>query len=269
MRFINGEEQLRALKEVECFVLDMDGTFNLGMDIIPGAMDFYNKAVSLGKRVMFLTNNSSRNRKRYVEKLNNMGCPAGEKDVYTSGMATYQYVLREFPGRKVYLLGTDELKEEFTENGVNLVEDGPEVVVAGFDTSLDYEKLTKVCDFVRDGLPYIATHPDVNCPSETGLLPDLGAFMALIEVSAGRKADIIIGKPYDEIIEGLMEMVKLPRNKIAICGDRLATDIATGVNSGVLSICVLTGATTEDDIEASEIKPSLVFDRLGDVADYL
>ena len=269
MNYINNEQKLKALDDIECFVLDMDGTFNLGMDIIPGAMDFYNKTVSEGKRVMFLTNNSSRSRKRYVEKLNNMGCPAASEDVYTSGMATYQYVLREFPGKRVYLLGTEELKEEFTENGVNLVEDDPEVVVAGFDTSLDYDKLTKVCDFVRAGLPYIATHPDANCPSETGLIPDLGAFMALIEVSAGRKADIIIGKPYEQIIKGLMEMIKLPKNKIAICGDRLATDIATGVNSGVLSICVLTGATAEGDIETSDIKPDLVFGRLGDVADYL
>jgi len=195
-----------------------------------------------------------------------MGCPATEKDVYTSGMATYQYVLREYPGKKVYLLGTDELKEEFAENGVDLVEDSPEVVVIGFDTALDYQMLTKVCDFVRSGLPYIATHPDNNCPSETGLIPDLGAFMAFIEVSTGRKADIIIGKPFEEIIKGLMEMIKLPKDKIAICGDRLATDIATGVNSGVLSICVLTGATSEKDIEESDIKPSLVFDRLGDMA---
>ena len=269
MSFFNAKEHLEALKNVECFVLDMDGTFNLGMEIIPGAMDFYNKAVSQGKRVIFLTNNSSRDRNHYVEKLNNLGCPADEKDIYTSGMATCQYLNREFPGKKAYLLGNGHLKEEFRNYGIELVEGSPDIVVIGFDTTLDYEKMTKVCDFVREGLPYIATHPDYNCPTETGFIPDIGAIIAFIKASTGREPDIIVGKPYEEIVRGLMQMVGLPKEKLAICGDRLYTDIATGVNFGILSVCVLTGETDMSDIEKLDMKPHLVFDRLGDMADYI
>lgn len=269
MSFSNLKEHMEALKNVECFVLDMDGTFNLGMDIIPGAMGFYNKAVSSGKRVIFLTNNSSRDRKHYTQKLNNLGCPATEKDIYTSGMATCQYLNREFSDKKAYLLGNEHLKKEFRSYDVELVEENPDIVVIGFDTTLDYKKMTKVCDFVREGLPYIATHPDYNCPTETGFIPDIGAIIAFIEASTGRVPDIIVGKPYEEIVRGLMQMVGLQKEKLAICGDRLYTDIATGVNFGILSVCVLTGETGLDDIENSEIKPHLVFDSLGDMADHI
>ena len=269
MSFFNKEEHLESLKKVECFVLDMDGTFNLGMEIIPGAMDFYNKAVSSGKRVIFLTNNSSRDRKHYVQKLNSLGCPAGEKDIYTSGMATCQYLNREFSGSKVYLLGNPHLKEEFKRYNIELVEENPDVVTIGFDTTLDYEKMTKVCDFVREGLPYVATHPDYNCPTETGFIPDIGAIIAFIKASAGRGPDIIVGKPYGEIVRGLMQMAGLPKEKLTICGDRLYTDIATGVNFGILSVCVLTGETNLDDIEKSDVKPHLVFDGLVDMTQYI
>jgi HAD superfamily hydrolase (TIGR01450 family) len=267
MNFINDKRYLEALKKVECFVLDMDGTFNLGMEIIPGAMDFYNKAIEMGKRVVFLTNNSSRDGGHYVEKLNALGCPAKAEDVYTSGMATCQYVLREYAGEKVYLLGNEHLKAEFERYEIELTEDNPDIVVIGFDTTLDYEKMTKVCDFVRDGLPYIATHPDYNCPTETGFIPDIGAIIAFIKASTEREPDIIVGKPYAEILRGLLQMTKLPKEKIAICGDRLYTDIATGVNFDILSVCVLTGETNLEEIKKSDVKPHLVFKALGEMKD--
>ncbi len=269
MSFTNRREFLDGLKKVECFVLDMDGTFNLDMNIIPGAMDFYNKAIKMGKRVVFLTNNSSRDGGHYVEKLHDLGCPAKQEDVYTSGMATCQYVVREYAGKKVFLLGNEHLKAEFERYGIEIVDENPDIVVIGFDTTLDYEKMTKVCDFVREGLPYIATHPDYNCPTETGFIPDIGAIIAFIKASADREPDIIVGKPYEEIMRGLMQMTNLPKDKIAICGDRLYTDIATGVNFDILSVCVLTGETSLEDIEKSEVVPHLVFESLGVMKDYI
>jgi len=269
MKSSNTANNMERLRNIECFVLDMDGTFNLGMQLIPGAMDFYSAAAASGRRVMFLTNNSSRDGGHYVQKLHSMGCPAKLEDVYTSGMATCQYLLREHAGKKVYLLGNEHLKAEFERYGVPLDDVEPDMVVVGFDTTLDYEKMCVVCDLVREGLPYIATHPDYNCPTETGFIPDIGAIMAFIEASTGRKADMIIGKPHTEIVNGLMEMTRPPKDKIAICGDRLYTDIATGVNFGILSICVLTGETSPEDIKKSEIKPDLVFAGLGEIAGYL
>ncbi len=269
MNFTNKNNYLNALKNVECFVLDMDGTFNLDMNIIPGAMDFYNKAIDMGKRVVFLTNNSSRDGSHYVKKLNNLGCPATAEDVYTSGMATCQYVLREYKGKKVFLLGNEHLKAEFERYGISVVDNNPDIVVIGFDTTLDYGKMTKVCDYVREGLPYIATHPDYNCPTESGFIPDIGAIIAFIKASADREPDIIVGKPYEEIMRGLMQMTDLPKDKIAICGDRLYTDIATGVNFDILSVCVLTGETSLGDIEESSVKPHLVFESLGAMKEFI
>lgn len=269
MSFLNKNEQLVRLKDIECFVLDMDGTFNLGMELIPGAMDFYNKVVDEGKRVIFLTNNSSRDGMHYVDKLNKLGCPAIKEDIYTSGMATCQYVLREYSGKRVYLLGNEHLKKEFVGHGIEVVEEIADIVVIGYDTTLDYKKMCVVCDYVREGLPYIATHPDYNCPTETGFIPDIGAIIAFIKASTDREPDIIVGKPYEEVMRGLMQMTNLPKEKIAICGDRLYTDVATGVNFDILACCVLTGETKMEDIEDSETKPDLVFSGLVDMIEYL
>lgn len=269
MKYMHDEKALERLKDIDCYVLDMDGTFNLGAKLIPKAMDFYNAAIKAGKRVLFLTNNSSRDGEHYVKKLNNLGCPVTRENIYTSGMATCQYLCREHSGKSVYLLGNHHLCQEFRRYGIELEEDDPDMVVVGFDTTLDYAKLCKVCDFIREGRPYIATHPDYNCPTESGFIPDIGAIMALIEASTGRKADLIVGKPYEEVARGLMEMTNLPKERIAIVGDRLYTDIATGVNFGILAICVLTGESSMEDVMASEVKPDLVFDRLGDIAEYL
>ncbi len=269
MKLKSNTNNIEQLRNIECFILDMDGTFYLGDQLIPGALDFYDAVIKANKRVIFLTNNSSRDGLHYVEKLNNLGCPAVIEDIYTSGIATCQYVSREYNNKKVYLLGNEHLKKEFIKYGITLVEDNPDIVVIGFDTTLDYKKMCKVCDYVRDGLPYIATHPDYNCPTETGFIPDIGAIIAFIKASTEREPDIIIGKPHEEIMRGLMQMTNLPKDKIAICGDRLYTDIATGVNFDILSVCVLTGETSEKDIGNSDIIPNLVFGRLSDMMEYL
>jgi len=267
MNWTNSPEHLKALSKVKCFVLDMDGTFYLGNNLIEGSLRFYEEIYKAGKQILFLTNNSSHNRRYYVEKLNRMGCPATEANIYTSGMATCQYLNRYHPGKTVGLLGNEFLHEEFAGYGITVTEDDPDILVAGFDTSLDYRKLCIFCDWVREGKPYIATHPDFNCPTETGFIPDLGAFMALIEASTGRKADLIIGKPYGDIVTGMLEMTGLPEDELCICGDRLYTDVATGVNHGILSVCVLSGETHPEDLETSPVQPHLVFDRLEQILD--
>ena len=269
MSFANREEALRRLRGVRCFVLDMDGTFYLGERLLAGSLDFYRHALNRGRQVLFLTNNSSRDGEYYADKLRSMGCVAGEEAIYTSGMATCQYLNRVMPGKKVYLLGNRYLKGEFRRFGVPLTVDNADVVVIGFDTTLDYGKLTRVCDMVRSGIPYIATHPDFNCPTETGFVPDIGATIAYIKASTGREPDCIVGKPHAEIVRGLLERTGLAPGELAICGDRLYTDIATGVRNGILSVCVLTGEATPQDIEDSPIQPDLVFERLADLVPYI
>lgn len=268
MSFSNSAGKIARLRAVRCFVLDMDGTFYLGDRLIEGSLAFYEAARASGRRVLFLTNNSSRDGQYYARKLQRMGCPAPEEDVYTSGMATCQVLNREYPGKPVYLLGNEALRGEFSRYGVPM--DGrPEVVVVGFDTTLTYEKLCRVCDLVRAGLPYLATHPDFNCPTETGFVPDVGAILAFIEASTGRRPDRIIGKPHPDIVQGLLERTGLPPEALCICGDRLYTDIATGVRNGILSVCLLSGESTLEDVAAAPEPPDLVFNRLEEMIPFL
>ena len=243
-------------------MLDMDGTFYLDTTIIPGSLEFYHAVINSGRQILFLTNNSSHDAAHYVNRLRGMGVPVTPEQIYTSGMATCQYLNRVYPGARVFLMGNHFLREEFSRYGIHLVEEKPDLVVAGFDTELTYDKLVKTCDYIRGGLPYIATHPDYNCPTSTGFIPDLGAMMALIQASTGRSADYIVGKPHEEIVRGMLEMTGLEPESLCICGDRLYTDVATGVNAGILSVCVLSGESTEADVEASPIKPDLVVERL-------
>lgn len=262
MRFINSPEAVERLRKARCFVLDMDGTFYLDTTIIPGSLEFYHAVINSGRQILFLTNNSSHDAAHYVNRLRGMGVPATPEQIYTSGMATCQYLNRVYPGARVFLMGNHFLREEFSRYGIHLVEEKPDLVVAGFDTELTYDKLVKTCDYIRGGMPYIATHPDYNCPTSTGFIPDLGAMMALIQASTGRSADYIVGKPHEEIVRGMLEMTGLEPESLCICGDRLYTDVATGVNAGILSVCVLSGESTEADVEASPIKPDLVVERL-------
>ena len=130
-------------------------------------------------------------------------------------------------------------------------------------------KVAIVCDLIREGKPYIATHPDFNCPTETGFIPDIGAMMALIEASTGRKADVILGKPYRGIVDEALQRTGFGLDEMAMVGDRLYTDVATGVNHGMTGILVLSGEATMDDVAVSKVKPDLIFDRLSDMIPYL
>ena len=166
-------------------------------------------------------------------------------------------------GKKAFLLGNDMLRAELSAMGLAFDDANPDYVLIGYDTTLDYAKMTALCDHVRAGLPYIATHPDFNCPTETGFAPDIGAIMAFIEASAGRRPDLILGKPYSGIVEDALAVTGLDKSQLAMVGDRLYTDIATGVNFGILSILVLTGEAQMEDVENGDIKPDLIFPRLS------
>lgn len=265
----NDSTQLERLAHTDCFLLDMDGTFYLTDQIIDGSLDFIDAVRKAGKRFLFLTNNSSHNADFYVERLRKMGCDVQKEDIMTSGQAAAGMLNRLHPNKPTYVLGNDYLKKELQEFGVNVVEEGFEVLLGGFDTTLTYEKLTVFCDGVRDGLPYYATHPDFNCPVPGGFIPDLGAFMALIEASTGRKADAIAGKPELEIIRAAEERTGIAKERMAMCGDRLYTDIAAGARHGLLSILVLTGESRVEDIATAEFAPNLTFGRLADMIEFL
>ena len=270
--YVDGmtDEQIRErLAPIKCFLLDMDGTFYLGDKLIEGSLDFLDALKRTGRTARFLTNNSSKSASVYANKLEKMGVEERYRDVISSGHAAAHYCLKHFPGKKCYLLGNPMLKEEMIAMGLELTEDDADYVLVAFDTTLDYAKMCKVCDYIRYGKPYIATHPDYNCPTETGFIPDMGAIMAFIEASTGRKADIILGKPYGGIVEEALERTGFQLNEMAMCGDRLYTDVATGVNHGMTGIFVLSGEATLEDLETSDVKPHLIFGKLADMIPYL
>jgi 4-nitrophenyl phosphatase len=257
------------LSKARGFLLDMDGTFYLSDRLLEGALHFIDVLREQGKEFLFLTNNSSRDRRQYAEKISKLGLPLGEECVLTSGEATALYLREEHAGAAIYLVGTPSLEQEFRGHGFRLVEDQPEFLVLGFDTTLTYRKLWTLCDFVRAGIPFIATHPDFNCPTEEGWMPDVGAMLAFVKAATGRDPDVVVGKPNRLIVDAASLKMKLPIEQLAMIGDRLYTDIALGQASGVATVLVLSGETKPSDLTASPFRPDYVFDNLAGVASWL
>jgi 4-nitrophenyl phosphatase len=259
----------QSLEKIKCFLLDMDGTFYVGNRPVDGAFDFINLIEDQGKDYLFLTNNSSKHRKQYAEKISKLGLPLLESKVFTSGEATALYLQKTQPGARVFLVGTPSLEEEFADHGFALTAENPDLVVLGFDTTLTYDKLRILCDFVRSGLRYVATHPDFNCPTEKGFMPDIGAMIAFVKASTGRDPDFVVGKPNKMVLDAVSQKLNIPLDQIAMIGDRLYTDIAMGKTSSITTILVLSGETRLSDLEGSPYQPDYIFENLGAVATWL
>lgn len=255
---------LSRLARARCFLFDMDGTIYLGGKLINGAKKFLDHLTRDGFPHYFLTNNSSRSRKDYVHKLYGLGLDVPAEQVFSSGEATAIYLKKQQPGARIYLVGTPSLAEEFERFGFELTDENPDYAVLGFDTSLTYEKLHKLCDLVAAGKPYVATHPDINCPTETGFMPDIGAMMALVETSTGRAPDVIVGKPNPPIIEALLEKTGFSVDELVMVGDRLYTDIAMG-ETGITTVLVLSGEAKPEDIPNAPHQPDFVVQDLGEL----
>ncbi|MDD3428904.1 MAG: HAD-IIA family hydrolase [Oscillospiraceae bacterium] len=253
---------LRTLNDIKLFMLDMDGTFYLDNQLLPGALEFLHTAESQGISYLFLTNNSSKSNADYVQKLAAIGVKVTPQQIFTSGDATLSYMQHHYTEKEIVLVGTPSLQQQFTQAGYNVNAAHPCAVVLGFDTTLNYEKLTLLCNAVRSGLPYIATHPDFNCPVQGGYIPDIGATIAYVKAATGREPDVIIGKPNGYIAKAAADKFNLPLQQIAMVGDRLYTDIALG-KCGVATVLVLSGETTAADLNASDIVPDFVYDNLA------
>lgn len=260
----NTPENMKRLSEIKLFTLDMDGTIYLDETPLDGAIDFCEKLYEKDM-LCYFTNNSSKNPMDYVAKLNKIGFPAERRHIITSGDVTIAYLNKYHKGQSVFLLGTKALEESFVQGGINLSDDA-EIVVVGFDMTLTYEKLERACTLIRNGAKFYSTHPDVNCPTKDGFIPDSGAICAAIELSTGVKPRFF-GKPCAETVEMLELRSGLSRDNICMVGDRLYTDIALGKKNNMLSILVMTGETTKemlDEAEADNV-PDLVFEKISDI----
>ena len=271
MNFVNPNTNI--IQEKKLYIFDMDGTIYLGGKPFDFAIEFIKNLRAAGKKVLFFTNNASHTTPFYMQKLSRLGFEAQPDEIMTSGDVTLEFLKRFRAGKSVYLVATDELCEEYREKGINLLtgdEESADIVITSFDTSLTYKKLDDACRLIRGGAEYLSTHPDMNCPTETGFIPDSGAIAALVTASTG-KVPTYFGKPYKETIEMIAEATGYSREEMCIFGDRLYTDIALGKKFGVTSILVLSGETHPADVDAAEIadKPDFVFPSLYEVNDVM
>ena len=257
---------LTKLKSCELFLFDMDGTLYLGDNVYPGAHELMETLPSLGKRYIYLTNNSSRAGTDYITRLRRLGFPCEAENVFTSGMATGLYLNQNFPGASVYLAGTKAFYRELQSYGIRLVNDElghtdetrVDVVVQGFDTELVYEKLNLACHFLRRGAAFIAANPDWVGPMPNDeVLPDCGSICALLTASSGVKPNYI-GKPNRNMIDVISKMTGIPNERICAVGDRLYTDIAVAQNAGAVSVLVMSGETTEQMVKEAERQPDYI-----------
>ena len=259
------------------FLLDMDGTLYLGDDVFDGAVDFIHSISETGRNYIYLTNNSSRAGVDYITRLRKLGFPCEAENVFTSGMATGEFLNQNYPGAKVYLAGTKAFYRELQSYGIDLVNDENghtdvdtvDVVVQGFDTELVYEKLDLACHFLRRGAKFIAANPDWVCPMPADeVLPDCGSICVLLTAASGVKPEYI-GKPNRNMIDVVSKMTGVPNENICAVGDRLYTDIAVAANAGSVSVCVLSGESSEQDIAESEVKPDYVLKDVAEIAKIL
>jgi HAD superfamily hydrolase (TIGR01457 family) len=245
------------------FIFDMDGTFYLGDRMISGAGDFVHALVAKGLDYRFFTNNSSNSEKMCRRKLEQMGFPVAHGQVVLSSDVAADYLNTHCPGARTYMLGNERLEEDLRLAGITLVDDQPDLILLGFDTTLTYEKITKAANWLAAGLPYYATHPDKNCPMAAGFLPDTGSMIALFEASTGRRP-VVLGKPMRTTVDYLCKRLQCLPEELCFVGDRLETDIAIGANHGIPAVLVLTGITSRADYEAqSDIRADLVVESLA------
>lgn len=249
------------IKYKKLFLFDMDGTIYEESTLYQGTLDLLKEINRREGKYVFITNNSSKSVKDYVEKLTNMGIEAGEENFFTSSQATILYLKENHPDAKVYCVGTESFLKELKDGGITLVEaDMAELLLVGFDTELNYSKLWDASRLLQTtDIPYIATNPDLVCPTGFGFVPDCGSICEMLKTATG-KEPIYIGKPKATMVNLAMEATGFSSKETVVVGDRLYTDIACGVNAGVSTVCVLTGEATIPEINSSDIKPEYTLD---------
>lgn len=258
-----GEELRERLGKIRHVAFDMDGTIYMGSTLFPFTIGTLQTLRESGIGYSFLTNNPSRSIAAYLSKLAGMGIEATREEMYTTAVATVDYIKSHYPEAKnLYLLGTPSMVEEFVAAGFRPTEDSaedrPDVVVVAFDMTLDYARLCRAAWWVSQGVPYIATNPDRVCPTDQPtVLVDCGSICKCIEHATGRQPDITLGKPDPNMLSGIMARHGLQADEIAMVGDRIYTDVAMAHNAGAFGVLVLSGETTLDVALGSDPQPDL------------
>ncbi len=249
----------------------MDGTIYIDDRLFDGVKEFLSYVRELGGRCVFLTNNSSRGSDAYVEKLARLGIESCPDDFFSSADAAAEYIKKHHSERSFFVCGTESLKKQLKAEGIKIAEDaGPETdaVLLAYDTELNYKKLENCCILLGRGCLYIATHPDMLCPTYYGSAPDCGCIIEMLKTASGREP-VIIGKPQPQMVYSVMEKFGFSREQSCLVGDRLYTDIACGVNAGIDTVFVLSGEGRIDDIAKYGIEPSFVLKDINELLEVL
>lgn len=258
-----------SLLNKKLFLFDQDGTIYLDDKLFDGVLELMDKIKNDGGNYVFITNNSSKSVTDYVKKLNVLGLKdVTEQNFFTSTQAAALLFREKFNDQLIYVQGTRSFVKELKESGLNVTEDYTDCAVAilvGFDLELNMEKLRKTCKMLtKHDIPYYATNPDWVCPVDFGYIPDCGSMCFGLEKATG-KAPIYIGKPMPQMIYSAMKKFNATKEQTVVFGDRLYTDIASGVNAGVDTVFVLSGEATLKDMEESDVKPTFVLNSVKDL----
>lgn len=256
------------LKQIRLFLFDMDGTLYLGERLFADTVELLEVIRRQGKRYVFLTNNSSKSVRDYVEKMERLGVEAEEADFLTSSQATARYLSEHYGTVNIYAAGTASFRNELKAHGLHVTTHPDETVgcvVCGFDTELTFQKLEDLSRLLtRKDLPFIATNPDLVCPTEYGYVPDCGSVCEMLYHATGRKP-FVIGKPAPLMVELACEKFHCATQEAMVVGDRLYTDIACGIHAGVPTLLVLSGETDRDMADASEFQADWIAPNIGDL----
>lgn len=260
---MSEDELMKACAKIKHVALDMDGTIYMGSTLFPYTKPFLHTLTDNGIGYSFLTNNPTKSQADYLKKLEKLGIHATPDEMYTSAISTIEYIQNHYPqAKRLFLLGTPSMIKEFEDAGYISVPDDPrerpDVLVVAFDMTLTYSRLCRATWWASQGVPYIATNPDWVCPTDQEvILVDCGSIQKCIEAACGRKADIVIGKPNPGMLDGIREKFGLQPDEIAMCGDRIYTDVRTAQNAGGLGVLVLSGETTLDTAIHSNPQPDI------------
>ena len=271
----SDEELFARLKGIRHVALDMDGTIYMGMSLFDYTKPFLSRLKQMGITYSFLTNNPSTSIADYLKKLAGMGIEATADEMYTTALATIDYLKTHLPAAKrLFILGTPSMTSEFVKAGFEVAEDSaddrPDAVVVAFDKTLTYDRLCRAAWWIQQGLPYVATNPDKVCPTDqpTGLV-DCGSICKCLEHATSRQPDITLGKPDPNMLSGIMQRYGLRADEIAMVGDRIYTDVQMAFNAGAFGVLVLSGETTLDIVAEAPRKPDLTADSIAVLGDLL
>ena len=251
----------------DAYIFDLDGTVYLGEALLPTAGHTITTLRALGRRTVFLSNNPAHTREDYARKLTRLGLPTPPSDVINSSLVMADFLRRKMPGARLFVVGEKPLCDVLVAAGFELTEDPlrTDAVIASFDRTLVYRKLQIAFDAIRAGARFFATNGDRYCPVPGGGEPDAAATIAAIEACTNTKVEAVVGKPSRYMVDAILGVLGLPPERCIITGDRLETDVAMGLNSGMAAALTLTGATDEAALATSIIKPTYILRQLGDL----